>query len=58
MEWLGILLFEIEFVRQSFLSKHISLRHAYARELAKDGIITIVYVRSKKILAPKDYQEK
>lgn len=32
-------------------SRHISLRHAYVRELIVDGIITIIYVRSKENLA-------
>ena len=32
-------------------SRHISLRHAYVRELVTNGTITIVYVRSNKNLA-------
>ncbi|WMV41171.1 hypothetical protein MTR67_034556 [Solanum verrucosum] len=31
-------------------SKHISLRHAYIKELLTSGIMTIVYVRSNKNL--------
>ena len=32
-------------------TRHISLRHAYVRELISDGIITIIYVRSCNNLA-------
>ena len=32
-------------------SRHISLRHAYIRELVTNGTMTIVYVRSSKNLA-------
>ena len=32
-------------------SRHIALRHEYIRQLIADGIITVVYVRSKYNLA-------
>ena len=32
-------------------SRHISLRHEYVRQLIKDGIITIMYVKTSKNLA-------
>ncbi|WMV54736.1 hypothetical protein MTR67_048121 [Solanum verrucosum] len=30
-------------------SRHLSLRHAYIRELVSNGVINIVYLRSNKI---------
>ena len=32
-------------------SRHISLRHEYARQIITDGVVTIIYIRSCKNLA-------